>query len=184
MQAAQLVSVVGNGAQCAFKIGTASAAAATNAACGGCFTAQLAFAQADQFRCCAAYATQLAAYSAQLAALAVIYGVANQTYKRARVCGHDWQVWSNNDQVDANNKKIWSRGNYAGSYAKCLTDLFGKILSIIAETLKGNFCLSNHSSFSSPQSDLFKLLQDFFALLLLVLQRRFVRRQNHFEKKL
>ncbi len=124
MQAAQLVSVVGNGAQCAFKIGTASAAAATNAACGGCFTAQLAFAQADQFRCCAAYATQLAAYSAQLAALAVIYGVANQTYKRARVCGHDWQVWSNNDQVDANNKKIWSRGNYAGSYAKCLTDLF------------------------------------------------------------
>ncbi len=129
MQAAQLFSVTNNGAKCAFYISIASAAVATNASCGGCFTAQVATAEANQFKCCTAYATQLAAYSAELAALAVIYGVANQVYKKARICGHDWQVWSDtaNDgsQIkDSKGNSMQSRGNYTGSYAKCLIDLF------------------------------------------------------------
>jgi type IV secretory pathway VirB6-like protein len=65
----------------------------------------------------------------QAAAFGTTYLIANQVYKTARICGHDWQVWSQIDNdgakiLDPKDNQIWRRGGYGGSYSKCLNDLF------------------------------------------------------------
>jgi hypothetical protein len=140
MQLSQLTSITNNGAKCTFYIGVQSAAASALASCNASVAAGNAAclvpttfvfnaANTNVTRCCGAYGVQLAAFSSANAALAVIYGVANITYKKARICGHDWQVWSQTDidGTQITNKDgsvIWSRGKYNGSYNKCLNDLF------------------------------------------------------------
>ncbi len=69
-------------------------------------------------------------------AFGVTYGIASQVYKKARICGHDWQVWSQIDNEgrpikDSKGELLWGRGLYIdifehknNSYAKCLVDLF------------------------------------------------------------
>jgi type IV secretory pathway VirB6-like protein len=63
------------------------------------------------------------------------YGIASQVYHKTRICGHDWQVWSNieirtNEFQTDSTRIIWSHGSYIDaannnkSYAKCLSDLF------------------------------------------------------------
>jgi type IV secretory pathway VirB6-like protein len=63
----------------------------------------------------------------------ITYGIADQVYRKTRICGHDWQIWSQID-TDINEfqtrttRRIWSQGPYIEnnnkSYSKCLTDLF------------------------------------------------------------
>lgn len=143
MNIAQMIPLVGNGAKCAAYTSAAAAATSAQASCiaanvgnaAACapLTVTMELADSQMTKCCGAYAVQLSAYVAQLAAVATIYGISNQTYKRARVCGHDWQIWTTTDNngnviTNTNGDPMESRGNYINvndrSYAGCLTSLF------------------------------------------------------------
>ena len=65
--------------------------------------------------CCGGMAATLVATGIAVAGLAIIYAVALDSQKYARICGHDWNVWEENDGK-------WSNGKYEGSYQKELED--------------------------------------------------------------
>ncbi len=79
--------------------------------------------------CCAGVAATGIATAAAVTALAIIYGVANGAYQKARVCGYDgenhpWKSW---DTVDSNGNSVstggtWRKGAYRGSYKKIVQD--------------------------------------------------------------
>jgi type IV secretory pathway VirB6-like protein len=79
--------------------------------------------------CCVGAALNAAAVSAAVTALAIIYGVANGAYQKARVCGYDdnnhpWKSWTT---VDSNGNTVstggtWKKGAYSDSYKKIVQD--------------------------------------------------------------
>jgi hypothetical protein len=81
--------------------------------CGG-----LVSAGADQTRCCAGAVAFSATLAASVAALAIIYDTAKITYENARICGHDWQEWTQ----DENGLIVKDKG----AYRICLENMFLK----------------------------------------------------------
>jgi type IV secretory pathway VirB6-like protein len=89
--------------------------------------------------CCVATTAQFASYGIAQLALERIYNSANHIYKTARICGHDWQIWSKTNNKgeaikDSLGNDLWSRGSYSssgskGAYSKCINDLFENINS-------------------------------------------------------
>lgn len=80
----------------------------------------------DVNRCCPSVAAYLVAVGLGLSALAILFKVADTTYKQARVCGSNWNSWR---RIDVNGDvssagKFWRRGKYDGSYQKCIESLF------------------------------------------------------------
>ncbi len=113
-------------AKCSSRLGNITAAStAQGVACGGpqaaalCApaAAQTALATSDAIRCCSAYAAYLVAIGVALSVLAIIYGVAKTTYEKAKVCGNEWQQWT---QEDGDWKKT------KGPYRLCLEHTFLK----------------------------------------------------------
>ncbi len=70
----------------------------------------------DQVRCCNAYTAYSAIISAALVTLSLIWDSASITYKSARICGHDWQKW----EEDEDGKMVRGKGNYR----TCLENMF------------------------------------------------------------
>ncbi len=81
--------------------------------CGG-----LPSAIADQVRCCNAYIGYSAIISAALTTLSLIWDTANITYQNARICGHDWQKW----EEDEDGRMVRGKGDYR----TCLENMFLK----------------------------------------------------------
>ncbi len=81
--------------------------------------------------CCNLWAMSAVSIGISLAALAVIYGVAEDAFKYARVCGRNWFTWEENDDgvmiygslgdwTGDNVARTYS--NYNGSYSQYLND--------------------------------------------------------------
>ncbi|NBV06007.1 MAG: hypothetical protein EBS06_02075 [Proteobacteria bacterium] len=87
-------------------------------AAGGPGSPGAVLAASDMSSCCISFAAYGAAITSAVTALAIIYGVANGAYRKARICGHDWQSW----QQDENG--IWKRGAYDGSVKKSIQDKY------------------------------------------------------------
>ncbi|MDX2082548.1 MAG: type IV secretion system protein [Rickettsiales bacterium] len=88
------------------------------------FCSSAAIAASDASRCCSAVAAYSVTLSAAVSALAIIYGVANGAYKKARICGYDWQTWNQVDENDnPSSSGTWKKGAYDGSYKKRLQDM-------------------------------------------------------------
>ncbi len=93
----------------------------------GCAAAavQAGLATKDMSQCCGAYASYVAAFAVGLAALAIIYASAKSTYEKARICGHDWNIWAKVDiNGDLNPSGFWRNGKYPGSYQSCIESIF------------------------------------------------------------
>ncbi len=79
--------------------------------------------------CCSGVAATAIVTSYAVAGLAIIYGVANGAYQKARICGYDneghpWKTWAKVDEngVPSSDGKTWVKGAYNGSYKKILQD--------------------------------------------------------------
>ena len=83
-------------------------------AAGGPGSPSTILAAADMSSCCISFASYAAAITAAVGALAIIYGVGQGAYKKARICGHDWTVWNKID--DGTGNLVWKRGAYSGSH--------------------------------------------------------------------
>ncbi len=89
----------------------------------------IALATTDVSRCCTAAIAYGVAMAAAVTALAIMYGVANGAYQKARICGYDgdghpWKTWAKVDEngVPSSSGKTWVKGAYDGSYKKIVQD--------------------------------------------------------------
>lgn len=75
--------------------------------------------------CCNSHIADGVTVLLSFGSLMVIYGVAQDAYKYATICGHNWKTWAKVDEEGIENSSgNWSRGAYAGSRKKDLQDLF------------------------------------------------------------
>lgn len=112
-----LVKIAQMGGQCATR-GTEYGI--FQGACAGgdptsCANATLA--SKDTVTCCSSFALFGGTVAASVIALSVIWDIAHNTYRYARICGHDWQAW---EKDGATNK--WKK--VKGPYRKCIEDAF------------------------------------------------------------
>lgn len=101
--------------------GTRSTEYATLASAGGPGSPGAIAAAADVARCCPSAISYGLTVTAAVTALAIMYGIANGAYQKARICGayHDyggstpqhypWKTWSHDSGT-------WKKGAYDGSY--------------------------------------------------------------------
>ncbi len=114
-----LVTLGLRGKQC----GSRSSEYATLASAGGPGSPAAVAAAADVARCCPAFTSYGVVVASAVTALAIIYGVSNGAYRKARICGHDWRVWAQvNDRGETDPNGSWRRGAYDGSYKKVVQD--------------------------------------------------------------
>jgi type IV secretory pathway VirB6-like protein len=104
----------------AAELATASAAnviSCTPPATSNCpyTTTQTSLATADTIKCCSSYSTYLGIFTSAVATLTVMWDKARNTYENARLCGHDWNQWVEEDGTHI--KK-------AGPYQICLKQAF------------------------------------------------------------
>ena len=109
-----------------------TAACATGASCAAAQT-QAQGARSSMISCCAAVASFDATIATGLGILGGLYETADETYKKARICGHDWFVWGDFDiagnPVTENNASeggYWNVGSHNGSYSHALDLVFNK----------------------------------------------------------
>lgn len=114
-----LVTLGLRGKQCSSR----SAEYATLASAGGPGSPGAVAAAADVSRCCPSFAAYGVTVASAVTALAIIYGVANGAYQKARICGHNWKNWDQvNDQGEHDASGTWKKGGYDGSYKKWVQD--------------------------------------------------------------
>lgn len=82
----------------------------------GIATANATAAAAVAGSCCTATGLYFGVLGFALSALAITNELADNAYKKDRICGHDWNEWSVDEAGD------WSQGK--GDRAKCISDLF------------------------------------------------------------
>lgn len=86
----------------------------------------------DTARCCIGLGIFLAAVGVAIGALAIIWELAKSTYKNARICGHNWIKWEQQDG-------IWKK--VKGPHHLCLENLF---LGTSNPNV-GGYCINNNS---------------------------------------
>jgi type IV secretory pathway VirB6-like protein len=118
-----LLSAAGMASACALSAGYA---ASTSSACSSgtaFYCPAVPIANYDAVNCCAGAAAFYAIVASAITALAIIYGVANGAYQKARICGHDWKSW---DKVDEDGNispnGVWTKSSFDGSYKKKVQD--------------------------------------------------------------
>lgn len=126
---------------CGKKVALASAATAANGqACGAPPTAycpaagvMMGAAVSSKVACCTAVGSYYGVIATGLGVLGALYETAEQTYKNARICGHDWFVWGDFDiagrPVTADNASdggYWNFGSHNGSYSHALDLVFNR----------------------------------------------------------
>lgn len=101
-------------------------------ACPGAYCYNLPAATADQTSCCWATVVFLASLTALTTAESIVWDKARITYENARVCGHKWNRWrdENDTSTDGDVKDITCvttdgiYGQTMGPYKLCLRELF------------------------------------------------------------
>lgn len=102
----------------------ASAACSTPGGQGACPAAAVASASATS--CCTSYATTMTILGSALAILGALFETAKITFENARVCGHDWLSWQQNnvDGFQDDDGGIWTQGSFEHSRSFKLREAF------------------------------------------------------------